>query len=217
MSCRWWSRVVLVSLVAAGCGGPARPAVIASGAAAPPPSPPVVPTPASDFAAEARAAGWVFEPPPGFTAVAVRDNTDVAYDHAVASADGRAELRYALRPYPTDLEPGMRTRQFSSTFFFTAILNLIRGGDTGMASKAEPVPAAEFAADEATMTVVKWNAAEGPADAFGTGFVLAAVVYMHRDGLGDAYIFAMFRDPDALGLVTEATFHSLRFAPAATE
>lgn len=201
-----------VAIVLAGCGPkPAPPAPAPSNRPVTPP--PTVVAPTDGFAATATAGGFVYAPPLGFTAAAVTDNADVSYDHALASADGHIELRYSLRPYPPELDPAMRTRQFSSTFFLTAILNLTRGGTTGEAGLAQSLPAEEFGADQATMTIVHWFKPDGPADAFGTGYEVAAVLYLHRDGFGDAYVFTMLRNLDALDQLPKDAVHSLRFAP----
>lgn len=203
---------LLVALIA-GCGGKAAPPTPPRNTPTGPAAPTATPAPVDAFAAEAAAAGFVYQPPAGFVVTPVTENRDVFVSHAVASADHRIELRFALRPYPADLAPAMRSRQFSSTFFLTAILNLTRGGSSGEAAAAEPVPAADWAADEATMTMIRWFDVAGPADAFGTGFAFAAVLYLHRDGVGDGYLFVMLKDREALAQMTEEAFHALRFAP----
>lgn len=214
--------IAMLAWSSTACGGKAEPSQRTEApptpGAASTPSPParVTPTPSStpldSFATEAAAAGLIYTPPVGFAPTAVRANRDVAYDHAVVSADGRVELRYALRPYPTD-GSGPRGWGFSSTFFLTAILNITRGGSSGEAQDPAGLPAADFAADRATMTIVRWFAADGPADAFATGFVVGGVMLLHRDDLGDAYVFALVKDPDAADQLSEDAFRSLAFRP----
>lgn len=211
-------RIRLVLGVAAamliGCGGKATPApTVGNAGAGSDLAGPAAGDAGAAFAATAAAAGFAFTTPAGYRPTPIVDNVDVSYGHALVSDDGGIELRYALRPYPSDLPPAMRTRQFSDTFFATALLNLTRGGQTGdVPDDSEALSPADFAADDASLTIVHWRSTDGDPDAFATGFAAAAVLYIHKDGLGDGYLFIMLRDLDALEHWDQAALRSLRFA-----
>jgi hypothetical protein len=163
----------------------------------------------SDVAAKL---GLVFEMPAGFTEVAVHENVDVSYNHALVSADRRIEMRFALRPYATDMPEPLRTREFSRTFFSTAIMNLTHGGQTGESTSPDPLHHEEFNADEARMVVVRFHESNHRPEHFGNGYELCAAIFLHRDGFGDAYTFVLFKDRAALEGMDEDKMHSLRFA-----
>ena len=200
---RLWIAVVLLLSVA--CAG--KQAGSTAGTAEP-----AAPAAPATFAAQAAALGLTFQAPAGYTEVPIRKNFDVAYDHAVQSADQRIEMRFALRPYPDNMPAPARTREFSWTFFETAIMNLTHGGKTGESTAAEALHLDEFGADDARIVVIRFYETNNQPEHFGNGYELCVAIFMHRDGVGDAYTFVLFKDPEATKLIDEAAMHSLRFA-----
>jgi hypothetical protein len=186
----------------------------ACAAASPPPAkPPLAGSQAlTEFLAAARQMGISYEAPAGFTETPVRENADQAYFYAVLSADKRIEMRFVLRPYD-QMPEVMRNRQMGFTFFMTGISNLVHGGEAGKFSKGEPLPAAHYNADEAILIPVRWFRPDTGANAFGNGYALCTAVFMHREGVGDAYTFVLFKDMDALQGMTEERMLAMRFAP----
>ena len=157
--------------------------------------------------------GMTYRAPTGFNPTPVIENIDVTYDYSILSADKKIEMRFALRPYSKDMPEPMRTEDFSWTFFQTGIFNLIRGGKTGKAAPAEAVPVDHFGADDAKLVLIRWFNENTDSRAFGNGFELAAVVFIHRDGVGDAYTFVLLKDRAAMENLNEELMHSLHFAP----
>ncbi|WP_428266088.1 hypothetical protein [Haliangium sp.] len=156
--------------------------------------------------------GLAYTAPPGYASTPILDNVDVAYDHAVVSADKRVELRFALRPYGQDLPPAMRTAQFSWQFFQTGIANLVHGGTTGEVAPTAEVPAEPFGADDAKMVAIRWFDSDDNPEFFGNGYELAFVVFIHREEVGDAYTFVLLKEGESPERLNEELFHSLRFA-----
>jgi len=185
-------------------------------ASSPPSKPPVVPasvTPALvEFLAEARKMGMVYETPPGYVEIPVRDNTDQSYDYAVVSADKRTEMRFALRGNDRVPEP-LHNRKMSFLFFMTGISNLVRVGNDGRFAEPGTIPAAHYNADDAVLIAVHWFQIDKPGDAFGDGYQLCSAVFMYREGVGAAYSYFLFKDGDALADMNEETMHVMRFAP----
>ena len=195
---------LLLMVSACAARAPAAPAVL--------PATPTQTPALAEFQAVARKMAVVYAPPPGYTEIAVRDNTDQSYDYAVVSADKRVELRFALRGNDRVPEP-LHNRKMSFVFFMTGIENLVRLGEDGKYVEAPPIPAAHYNADDAVMMAVHWFQSDKPGDAFGDGYVHCTAIFMYREGVGAAYTYVLFKDRDALTAVSEETMHTLRFAP----
>jgi hypothetical protein len=207
--------LLCAGLAALGCGSHAAPPASNTAPAAPAaPAAHATPAASQPFAARVAALGMVFDAPAGYSETAIRKNLDVAYDHAVVSADQRIEMRFALRPYRADMPPPTRTRQFSWTFFQTGILNLTHGGNTGEAAPPEALPHEEFGADDARMVVMRFQPSTD-LDYFSAGYELGVAIFLHRDGVGDAYTFVLFKGREDTKHIDEATMHALRFAARA--
>lgn len=168
------------------------------------------------FAAEVAKLGLILDTPAGYSEITVRENRDVTYQHALLSADQRIEMRFAIRLYGADLPEPMRTRQFSWTFFMTGIMNLTHGGQTGDSAPPVVVHHDEFGADDARMVIMRFHDIDKP-EYFGNGYQLCVAVYLHRDSVGDAYTFVLFKDESDLKNMNEPTIHSFRFASGSTQ
>jgi hypothetical protein len=203
--------IALLGLLAGcGAGGPLAaqaPAAPAKQAVSPPSESPAL----AQFRAAARKMGVMYAAPPGYAEVAVHDNTDQSYDYAVASAEKRIEMRFALRPYGDMPEP-LRNLHMSFIFFMTGISNLVRGGDDGKFNEAQDLPAAHFNADDARIIAVRWFSPDTGANAFGNGYEACSAIFMHRDRVGDAYTFVLLKDRAAIEEMDEETLHTMRFA-----
>jgi hypothetical protein len=193
---------------ACAAGAPAKPA-----AAPPKPAaPPAVETPAlAAFVTAAAKMGVAYATPAGFVEVPVRANDDQSYDYAIASADRRIEMRFALRPYDL-MPPVMRNRKMSFAFFMTGIINLARDGDVGKIPDGQSPPPSHYDADDVHLVPVRWPRGDPGPGAFGEGYQSAVAIFMHREVVGDAYTYVLLKDSAALDAMKEETFHALRFA-----
>src|SRR5262249_5612319 len=127
----------------------------------------------------------------------------------VVSADKRIEMRFTLRGYDRVPEP-LHNRKMSFVFFMTGIVNLTRDGTF---EEPGPIPAAHYNADDASLIAVRWLRTDAGGAAFGDGYQLCSAVFMHREGVGAAYSYFLFKDRDALAAMNEETMHVMRFAP----
>jgi len=188
---------------AAGSPPPTKPA--------PPAAAPAPPSPAlARFLEVARKMGLTFEAPPGYTEVAVRKNEDQAYHYAVASADGRTELRYTLLPF--DLLPKeIRNKGGALMFFMTGISNIVGADGKDGAFDDNPVSSEYFNADDAVLLTMHWSRKTSRPAAFGYGYDRGGAIFIHRKDVGVAYIFALFKPREA-GSLPDGTLRALRFA-----
>ena len=196
--------VVLAAL--AGCAAH-KPPTAEPPQATPPPTPAL-----ATFVAVARKMGATYEPPAGYSEIPVRANSDQAYHYAIASADRRIELRFTLLPCDL-MPPEARDRQMAFAFFMTGISNLVRSGETGTFGDSKPIPADYFSADQATLILLRWFQAKKGPNAFGDGYETSAATFLYRERVGAAYIFALFKDRDAVAGFGDGTLHALHFAP----
>jgi hypothetical protein len=168
------------------------------------------------FLEAAKKMGLEYNAPAGYCEVEIVDNMDVSYDYGVLDEDKGIEMRFALRPYSDDTPPPMKSSEFSWIFFTTAIMNITHGGETGESAPPEPLPLDHLGADDAKVVAVRWNKDNNEEDFFGNGYDGCIVIYMHRDGLGDAYTFVLFKDVVTFTAeMDEDKMHTLRFAPEA--
>jgi len=152
--------------------------------------------------------------PDGFHMVPVRENPDVRYDFAISSEEVKLEIRFLLRPLNKDIEEfiqrsssGPHPNIYHEALLLTMCLNLSGG------TICEPVPfnpgevKAEFNADAGFTTLVDLNSV------FGRGFRRAVINVLHRDNVGDLYVFYLFDDISSVysHLFRDDVFHTLKF------
>jgi hypothetical protein len=68
------------------------------------------------------------------------------------------------------------------------------------------------AGHQAILILLRWFQAKKGPDAFGDGYENGAAVFLYRERVGAAYIFALFKDRDAVAGFVDGTLHVLRFA-----
>ena len=61
------------------------------------------------------------------------------------------------------------------------------------------------------MIVVRWFENNNKAEYFGNGYEGCTVIFIHREGIGDAYMFLLYKDLKATQELYEELFHTLRF------
>jgi len=198
--------VLLVAGLTACAASNPPPAKPAPTAAPPAPSPAL-----AQFVEEARKMGMTFEIPPCYAEVAVRDNEDQAYHYAVASADGRIEIRFTLLPFE-GMAQEIRNKETLTMLFVTGVSNIV--GADGKDGTFKDAPAAKdyFNADDAIMLILRWAQPSSRPAAFRHGYEAGAAIFIHRQEAGVANIFVLFKDRAAAAALREGTLNSLRFA-----
>lgn len=159
------------------------------------------------FLASCAQMGLAYAEPPGVTEVPVRENPNAAYDFAVA-APGKYEVRIALVAPGKGREP--LPENVALALVAATLSNVSQGGQTLDSKRLGPTEAAAFGADRAFMAIIA-----GARSEFAAGFKHMVFLDLHREGVGDVFLYVLFNDPNALEEETVAAFDRiLRFTAA---
>jgi hypothetical protein len=196
--------------VLAACAAPERRAPAVAPPAVAPSTDASLPTEFSDAVAEARLA---YAPPAGFHPVAVRENPDVLYTHALLSPSGNVEVRYRIdpiRPNPpcpagmtcTQVDPNKSAPQW----FMVVTANI---GTVGMDFQGKLIPVDEarqyYGADWAAI------GSTPPRATFATGYDHALVLMLHRDDVANVTVIVLMKKHPATEQEAQAALASLHF------
>jgi hypothetical protein len=172
-----------------------------------------------DFQLVLERAKLKFTATDGMKEVKTIPNDQVGYDYAIKYKDKDFEVRYLIMPLDslvleyekskTDtttkvIEPN---QLFHSMFLVTA-MNAGMGANGGMPEVKYFDSAAvknEFNADEGGTVFI--NAGKE----FGQEYKYCMIVGIHKDNIGDAYIFYLSKTKDGFMDLMNPSFHSLRF------
>lgn len=183
---------------------------------------------AGDFAKDVKRRGGEFTLPEGYVEVPVQKNRDMSYEFAIRHPTQKFEVRYAVRPISQEsvkeyrewaakkdkggkflTDPNVRFRGL-----FQAILSNITQR-TGAATKTQPFPEKavkeEFAADSGAVAVSNMKSQ------FGSGYKQCLMVGIHKNDVGDIFIFYLYDNPDDAMPLEKEIFHALKFRSGATE
>lgn len=179
------------------------------------------------FVATAKAHGFVYTLPAGYRPVPVVDNRDMQYDFAIRHPTRRIEVRYALRPQSAarrrdyadyvagKLPPGsvvIDPNASWQTDLLAVALNVGGGGEPIEPRRFPPAAVSrEFGANVGLTTAI-----QHPQSRFAKGWQQIVLFMIHRDDVGEGYVFVLLDDPNDFPTYGRATFHSLQFARPAT-
>ena len=155
------------------------------------------------FAALLAKCSVSFTFPKSFLPLGVRQNGDVEYDFAMKSKTDDIEIRYAIWSF----DQMQQRNDLYIGLLQTMSLN-ISGGKLAQANhfKHEDVTI-EFNADDGLTCVVPNNSE------FGQGYKFCMINVIHKENIGDVYIFFLYDDYKVLFpfLLDDKVFHALKF------
>ena len=137
-----------------------------------------------------------FTVPSDYTKIACIENRQMNYERAYKHPKENFEVRYAIRSHDLDIAPSV----------FQATVMNISGGQLPEYSTFNPEAVQkEFGADYGATVMVEVG------EEFGQDYVYCLFVFIHKKGLGDAYIFYLADDPALIPELMRPIFHSLNF------
>jgi hypothetical protein len=168
--------------------------------------------PALDFSRLIADAGMQYTPPAQFAEAALRPNALWAYEHAVRSADGVMEIRYAVRPieqmriaYDDPHSNAPEPNHIFPMMFQTLI---------GLLSDGKHTPSREYPQQQAGEKFnAEWAAAAlfDVDTRFNTEHRIALMLALHKSGLADAYVIFLFDDYQVAKPLIDANMTTLVF------
>lgn len=155
--------------------------------------------------------------PAGYVEVPPRANSVFLYEHALRSADGVLEIRYAVRPLQRlriDYDDPHGAAPDPNHIFplvFESLATRLSAGTHTPTQEYPPAQAAEkFNADWAAAAVFDVN------PEFGARYAQGLLLALHRNRVADAYVIFLFDDYEAAKVGLQDVMGSLSFVPAAT-
>jgi hypothetical protein len=133
----------------------------------------------------------------------VKQNPDVYYHFAMMPKTKRIEIRYTIIPF----DQMQHRNDLYESYLQTMCLNITNGKMTKVEHFKREDVSAEFNADDGLTCAV-------PLDSeFGQGYQYCMINVLHKDNLGDVYIFFLFDDYKVLPsiLANDKIFHALKF------
>lgn len=171
-----------------------------------------------DFDSLLFRAGMSFKEIHNLTNVKPIENRQMNWEKAFKSTTDKFEVRYAIRPidvYLKEYDDNIKNKQEGDVFihpnkwfkasFETSLLNISGGEMPNYDAFDFQSVKQEFNADWGATAMVK------PIDEFGQGYKFCLVVFLHKDNLGDCFIFYLADDVTVISYHMESLFHNLRF------
>ena len=163
-------------------------------------------------------AKMTFEAPAGLTQTDPIENKQMNWELAYKHATKKFEVRYAIRPMDDALkvyeerEANKKegdinihpNKWYRSTFEMT-VLNISGGQLPEYTVFDAQAVKKEFNADWGATTSVE------VVEEFGKGYTFCLFVFIHKENLGDGYIFYMADEADVISEEMGAIFHALKF------
>lgn len=159
-----------------------------------------------------------FSKPFGLTEVATIDNDQMNYEYALKYPDKNFEVRYAIRPldifmkeYQESIknkkegESILHPNKYYSPSLQATVLNISGGQLPNISQFDKEAVKNEFNADWGATTFVTVG------EEFGQSYKYCVVVAIHKDDIGDAYIFFLSDTKVDFEKNMQTAFHSLRF------
>jgi hypothetical protein len=131
------------------------------------------------------------------------------------------EVRYAIRPLDTavkEYEEFQKNKKegdilidpnkVSKSLLMATIMNISNGGGmSGATNFDEAAVKSEFNADWGSAVMVETN------ETFGQGYKYCLAMMIHKDNVGDVFIFFMGNKPAVIRKEMESVFHNMVFLP----
>jgi hypothetical protein len=156
--------------------------------------------------------GLEFAPPAGFAPVEVAANPVFGYEHAMQSADGAVEVRYAVRPlarlgieYQDPHSSAPHPNDLFKMLFDQVTIELAGTRESFVRRYGPEAVRERFKAQWASAAL--FDIASG----FSERHAQAMLIAIHRDDRADAYIVCLFDDYDDLRAVYPEVERSLSF------
>lgn len=169
-----------------------------------------------------KRADMVFTTPPGYTKIKPIANRQMNYEFALKKSGLRFEVRFAVRPLdkmlaeytawkknPPEGSSHVDPNNLFRTLFQVTLMNICGGQlmTPDISVFEEEAVNREFNADWGATAVVQ------PGTEFGQEYKWCLAVALHRDNLGDAYIFYLADETSVLDELFMESFHAIRFRP----
>jgi len=159
-----------------------------------------------------------FTKPDGLTEVPTIENEQMNYEYALKYTDKNFEVRYAIRPldiimkeYQESIknkkegESILHPNKYCSPSLQATVLNISGGQLPNISQFDNEAVKNEFNADWGATTFVAVG------EEFGQSYKYCVVVAIHKDDIGDAYIFFLSDTKVDFDKNMQTAFHSLRF------
>jgi hypothetical protein len=148
--------------------------------------------------------------PDNFTETAVIENRDQYYDYAIKHKDLKLEIRYFIRSYDSlTIKLSKGAPQMVWGLFMTTVMNMTRGKRSDFNEFPTEAVKKEFGADWGATTSVKLDCE------FGKGYKYATLTTIHKDNVGDIYIFYLYDDIKKIAAkmkdLTNNWFYTMKF------
>lgn len=137
-----------------------------------------------------------FVPPQGLIEVETIDNLQMNYEKAYKHPSKRFEVRYAIRHHDFG---------FYKSIFEMTVLNISGGQLPEYTPFGSEAVRSEFGADAGATVMVNVT------KEFGQDYKYCLLVYIHKKGIGDGYIFYMADDKSIIPDLMMPIFHALKF------
>ena|SRR5438105_3056167 len=160
-----------------------------------------------------------FVNPAGLVETPSIENPQMNYEYAMKYADKKFEVRFAIRPLDEqikDYEEKEKTKKPGETntnpnalyasLFKMTVLNISGGDFESMADLDKQTVKTEFNADWGAMAVLPIAMKE-----FGQSYKFCKVLAIHKDNVGDAFIFFLSDSKDGFDDLMKPAYHSLKF------
>lgn len=162
-------------------------------------------------------AQMTFTSPEWYVETDLIENPHMNYEYAIKHETDKLEIRYAIRPIDemlADYEEREKNKKEGEVnnhpdSLYPAIAMAVGFNITGSMPELAPFPPeavkAEFNADQGVMTRVV------PREGFDGGYEQCFMIVIQKNGLGTAYVFYMFDDPEMLLKYAMPAFQALKF------
>lgn len=151
-----------------------------------------------------------FNKPTNCSEVKTIKNPDQYYSYALKHNVFDLEIRYCIRPYDSlKAQLFEKMPQIVKSMFITTVMNMTHGKKSGFNEFPEQAVQKEFGADWGATTAVELDCE------FGKGYKYAMLTTIHKNGIGDAYIFYLTNDlkqiSEEIKDFSNNWFHTLKF------
>jgi len=138
----------------------------------------------------------IFERPKDYIEIPVIENRQMNYEKAYKHPDENFEVRYAVRTH---------NNNFYKQIFEMTVLNISGGKLPEYTIFGTEAVKKEFGADAGATVAVELG------KEFGQDYKYCLLVYIHKNNVGDGYIFYLADDKDIITKYMNPIFHALRF------
>jgi len=159
-----------------------------------------------------------FVAPENYTQTEPMENYQMNWEFAFKHPKKKFEVRYAIRPldemvkeyeeFQKNKKEGdvmIDPNEVSKTLFITTLMNISNGNILSSVVFDADAVKAEFNADWGATAFLETN------ETFGKGYKYCCAMMIHKDNIGDAYIFFMSNNKDMILKEMQEVFHNLTF------